>query len=663
MKLIIVESYSKTKKIKSFLDDNYDVLACGGHIENLNSKNLSIDIIDNKFYPKYELLPLKKKFLNDIKKKNYEEILIGSDQDLEGAFIAYSLIKHLKLDIKKKNRILFSEISKEVILKSLDNKCELDMNLVYSQMCRRMIDRLLGYKFQRLLSSGYSIGRVQSSLLHLIYNNVLNHRKDLKYHYIFILDFGNYLLSEIKVQEKDFTIDFCKKIVENKIFKVIDRQNKKILDFAPKPLNTCSLQKLSSIKLKFNSKLTMSLAQSLYQKGYITYIRTTSINISKTFIYKIKNYIVDKYGKEYFKSRNEIRDNNNNSQEAHECIRITDFNNNINDLSVNEKKLYLLIFDSTLKSCMSNAMYVSDTILLSNKITQCLIEDKKLEFAGYKIIDNIKINDKKKNLNKEEYELKKINGKQNFYYNNILYNESNLINEMERKGIGRPSTFSNSINLILDKSYIELKKIIEGIEIEIKEINQIKNNFEISIKKKIIGEEKDKFIISKKGEILINYLQSTLPEVINIDYTKEMETKLDLISNNKYDYQELLKENHNYILDKLKKSNKLNDKKKSNYELLGIDENNNELFLGKSKYGYYIMKKYKKENKIQFFSYNKDDITLEEACNLTKNSYYIGNYKKKDVFYDNNYILYDKKRILVPKTTKELKLDNIKKLL
>lgn len=669
MKLVIVESYSKTKIIEKYLGKEYKVIACGGHIQNLNSKHISIDFRGEKFIPKYTLLPKKKKFLDDIKKGNYEEIIIASDQDLEGAFIAYSLMTHLKLNLKNKHRVIFPEITKDVVQKEIHNKSVLDINLVNSQMARRMIDRLIGYKFQKLLDKGYSIGRVQSSLLYLIYQNNQNHRKDMKFSYILELDFGNKIKSKISVEESNFTQKYCENILSHPVFNVIERKINTKYEFALKPLNTSDLQKSAYQKLGFNSKTTMALAQSLYQKGFITYIRTTSNTISSEFISKVKHFILDKYGKKYFHLPKQTKKSQNN-QEAHECIRFTSFDSSIEMLEGKEKKLYSLIKNHTLKACMSAAIYDVETILLSNKIEiKCLIEDKVLTFEGFKIIDSVKVieenlQEKKK---KDKYILKKIMGNQIYKYSNILFNESSVINEMEKHGIGRPSTFSSSIQLILDKQYVKIEKKVEGIEVDSKELVVSKTKSVSTQNKKIVGEEKNKFCVTDKGTLLIQYLEKNLPEIINIEYTSLMENKLDLISQNKHNYQHLVKENDDYIESKLNSVSNLTNsnqhKKSTNRSLLGVDKNGNELSLGKSQYGYYIMKKYIPENKIQFFSVTSNKTNLEKALEITNNSYFIGTFKKKDVFYKDGFITYGKEKIKVPRTQNKIKLENIKRLL
>lgn len=669
MKLVIVESYSKTTIIEKYLGKDYKVIACGGHIQNLNPKNISIDFVGGNFIPKYTLLPKKKKFLDDIKKGKYEEIIIAADQDLEGAFIAYSLIKHLQLDLKKKHRVIFSEITKDVIQKEIHNKSVLDINLVNSQMARRMIDRLIGYKFQSLLEKGYSIGRVQSSLLYLIYQNNKNHRKDMKFSYILELDFGNKIKSKISVEESNFTQKYCENILLYPVFNVIERKKNTKYEFSSKPLNTSDLQKLAYQKLGFNSKTTMALAQSLYQKGFITYIRTTSNTISSEFISKVKNFVCDTYGQKYFHLPKQTNKSQNN-QEAHECIRFTSFDLSIEILETNEKKLYTLIKNHTLKSCMSAAVYDVETILLCNKIEiKCLIEDKVLTFEGFKIIDSVKVPEKIIQKISKKYILKKIVGNQIYKYSNILYNESSVINEMEKNGIGRPSTFSSSIQLILDKAYVKIEKKIEGIEVDTKEIVVSKTKSVSTQNKKIIGEETNKFCITEKGCLLIQYLEKNLPEIINVKYTSLMENKLDLIAQKKHDYQDLIKENNDYITSKLNSvsslknlTNLTNSSETKKKLLLGVDKNGNELSLGKSQYGHYIMKKYIPENKIQFFSVKTENTNLEKALEMTNDSYFIGTFKKKDVFYKDGFVTHGKEKIKVPKTQNKIKLENIKKL-
>lgn len=660
--VIIVESYGKVQTIQKIVGNNYKVVACGGHIKDLDPKKLSIDTHKDKYFPKYKLLPNKKAFLTNLKNK-FDKFIIATDADREGAFIGYALIDELKLDITDKNRIIFTEITDSAIKHALKTPKPIDISLVKSQQSRRMLDRLIGYKIQPYLSKGYSVGRVQSAVVQLIKESVDNHRSDLKKNHQSIFTFDNKLTASKNITEKDLNIDYFENIFINREFTVTDIKEKEDVVYPPLPFNTASLQKECFKRFKISSTTTMKIAQNLYEDGYITYIRTSSTDISSDFQSALSKYITRKYTSIYDNSYGPKKKKTIHSQEAHEAIRPTNLSKDYASLSDMDKNVYQLILYNTIMSHMKPAIYIIKNILIQNKLKyQLSIIANEQKFDGFELLLNKKKENLCININ-DNMKLMKINASEIYTYNNVLFNEGSLINHMEKLSIGRPSTYAYIIDNIIKKGYVHIKNKIDGKKVDIRSISITLKKSSDTTDSKVIGQEVNKLVVEEKGYEILKFLQTNFDRFIDKFYTSEVENRLDNIASNREDHNDLLLETDKYI-SSVKNIDKF--KNKSNVTLLGKDLQNCKLYYSKGLYGPFIKKDYG-DNIVQFFSCN-ENASFKDAIDITENSSYIGMYKKKPIFTikkkNGMFLTWNKQNIKIPySNSQNINIEAAKKLI
>ncbi len=567
--LIIVESPAKCKKIEEYLGPGYKCVASYGHLYTISGLN-DIDI-KNGYEPKYTIInePIKKRQIEILRReiKNADEVILSSDADREGEMISYSLIKLFNLPLNTK-RIIFHEITESAIKNAIMNPTTIDMNKVYSQQARQILDLLVGFKISPLLwkylvknkQNSLSAGRCQTPALKLIYDNDNEKENEEKKVYNTIGYFTNgniaFELNKQYESEKEM-IDFLDGSADHKHIYTCSLPTK-VIKKQPEPFTTSKIQQKASNEFHYSPKETMRICQNLYEAGYITYMRTDSKTYSDEFIESCKVYIqrnfdikyisseIDKLSNKKDKIENNVNDKkdkkqkNNLAQEAHEAIRPTKINQK--DLPENidskERKMYRLIWENTLESCMSPAEYYSITASISGyNDVKFKYTSEKIDFAGWKIVSN-----KLSTLNedKEFIYLQSLNQNIIYPYKKIVsrvtiknlkshYTEARLVQLLEEKGIGRPSTFSSIIDKIQERGYVK-KQDINGKEI-------ICNDFELENDeiseieyKKIFGNEKNKLVIQPLGIIVIEFLEKYFSQLFNYDFTREMENSLDKIS-------------------------------------------------------------------------------------------------------------------------------------
>lgn len=580
--LVIVESASKGKTIEKYLNSiselsnlgTFKVTACFGHIRDLPKKELGIDT--ETWIVKYELLN-KSSILNKLKSlaKDAKKVYIASDMDLEGNAIAFHLRYFLKLKRENYERVVFNEITKKALKEAFMNGGDIDMNQVYAQETRRVLDRLVGYKLSPLLWSNFnnnflSAGRVQSVALKLIIdrtNIVKNHnyemywtcKSDFKYktkNIELILSASEYINGSLmKYNNNSDTIKFLDLIKDLKKWNIIFKISN-VYRNPPSCFTTSLLQQESYTKYHYSPKLTMSIAQDLYESGFITYMRTDSVNLSKDAQNSILNYIKQTYGENYSQFRT-FKNKNMNAQEAHEAIRPSDikltpelFENN--SKSKNHSLLYELIWKRTIASQMSPAKYIevnynithsninSDRIFIGNIST--------LKELGYLIIYNTEIDENKvsfwENFNSEDkYDLNpdKIEMLSELTQPKPLFDDASIVKTLEKEGIGRPSTYVTIIEKLYNKNYI-IKGNLEVKKIESSNYIWESKNKTIKTKKhtiKINNNEK-KMISTELGENIIKYLSDIYPDLLLPKLTSDIEEYLDEIAENKINKIEVL---------------------------------------------------------------------------------------------------------------------------
>jgi DNA topoisomerase-1 len=681
--LIIVESPGKINKIKQYLGSNYIIKASFGHLQDLDKKTLSIDV-NNNFKPNYVINQDKLKVVKELKdiSKQCKEVILAADGDREGEYIAYSLSSILKLNNPK--RIVFHEITKNALNKAILDPQTINMNMVNAQQTRRLLDRLMGYLISPILKiiidKENEINQCISEA-YLKTSGLFLHNK---------IKINSYLQNNSKLyifKLEDIAILFLKSINKKTIIKVISIENKKSQKKPSPPFITSTLQQDASSKLHFNVKKTMDVAQKLYEAGFITYMRTDCPNISNEAINDIEKYIIEKYGNEYSDPKN-YQSKNANSQDAHECIRPTDINIiDIDDLSVDCKKLYSLIWKRTIASQMSNCKLNIQTIkidLINNNKSILKIEENQLyfisifeniEFSGYLIIyDNNVYNedDSDKSLTgkceiniNDELKIDKIKISTEYTKPSLRYNESLLIKYLEKNGIGRPSTYASIISKVLERGYIEIKDI-PGIKKESK-IIELNNKYILNenIKELIIGKENKKMICTDNGIKVNNFLMEHFNSIININFTSNFESYLDKISTGNANWITVLKQFYDMFFPIIEKLN-LDIKKnlKSNTDILiGLDDNNNEIYQGSGKYGPYL--KIKINNVWKFTSIKDENIlknmNIDNAKELLKFPKNLGKIGTSSIdLYNGPYGLYIKYlNKNIPIKDKKLNIDDI----
>ena len=591
MILIIVESPAKCKKIEGFLGKNYKCIASFGHFREFTN---GLKSIDNNYKVDYKVSHNKKKYVNIMRAtiKKADEVILATDDDREGEAIAWHICKLFNLPIKTTKRIIFHEITKKAILDAVNNPTRLNMNEVEAQQARQILDLVVGFTVSPVLwkyisrkhETGLSAGRCQTPALNLVYENDLECKKakgETVYETkgIFThLDIP-YKLNKTFVK-KEIVKEFLEKTMDFQHILTVDNK-KRVKKSAPKPFTTSTLQQKASNVYNFSPKATMMAAQKLYENGYITYMRTDNPKYSYDFIKKTKNYIQQKWNSKYIsgnldkitlkeekESKKESKKERekeskkeskkeNLAQEAHEAIRPTDIMKEMVEnpkLGNMEKKLYNLIWTNSLESCMSSSIYdvVSSSInapdiLKDIKNIKYKNNSEKNVFPGWEIVKGIENDDEIFEFINSLQESKKVGYKEIKSELTIKklkthYTEARLVQLLEKKGIGRPSTFSSLVSKIIDRLYVKKTNII-GKKIACENLILTRIDGEIKVKeekiKKSFGDEKNKLVIQPVGIIVIEFLNKYFDNLFNYDYTKNMEENLDKISNGKYKLKKL----------------------------------------------------------------------------------------------------------------------------
>jgi len=643
--LLIIESPGKIKKISSLLGDKYIIKASIGHIRDLDKDNISIDI-ENNFKPNYIISSDKTKVvkeLKDIISKNIK-IIIATDNDREGEGIAEGLRQVLK--IKDYDRIVFTEITCKAIMNALKNPTKINMNLVHAQEARRILDRLLGYIISPVLwkyldKDAKSAGRVQSVVNRIIIDKEEEIKQAASHKYYKTIGVFNKLYAILDSNINHDTAQGLLELINKKTeIKIINIENKVSIRKPSAPFITSTLQQDASTKLNFNVKKTMEVAQKLYEAGLITYMRTDSPNISEDISKECKEYIITTYGAKY--SDPKKYESKSNAQEAHECIRPTHIDDTKPDnITLDQSKLYNLIWKRTVASQMACAEIDKQiiTIDLSNNNTSILILDNKknyfianlenITFDGFLLVySNIDNDSETKQTINTEYKkgdilkLKKITISEEYTKLPLRYNEPGLIKYLEKNGIGRPSTFSSIISKVIENKYCEIKDI-DGIKKETK-ILELSDKFKIkeSTKEITIGNESKKIIPTEIGIQINEFLMKHFSNIININFTAQMEDHLDLIAMGKANYSTIIRNFYdmfNPIVQKLHDEAKIikKDLGSSNDKLFGITKDGKEIYIGSGKFGPYV--KIQEEDKWKHVSIkdiDKKDLDIEYAEEL-----------------------------------------------
>ena len=646
MYLLITESPAKAKKIQGFLSNQYKVKSSCGHIVDLEKKKLSIDV-DNDFKPTYKVTHDKKDVVKMLKENAKGcEVIFAADDDREGEAIAWHTANVLKTDITKNNRIIFREISKKAILKSLEKPIKINMDEVNAQQARRIIDRLIGFKLSPCLwkhikssESGLSAGRVQSALLNLLEereNYINDYEPDytLDINGVFSdLEETEFIFTKDVDIDDDFIKDLFQKFSKDRMFTVYDSSLKKEKSYPKKPFITSTLQQSAQNELGFPVKMTMDTAQRLYEGGHITYMRTDSTFISEDFQKILNNHIENKYGEGFYQKSKEKKVKG--AQEAHEAIRPTNLDT-IPDLEEVQMKLYNFIKKRTITSHMKPAEYDVFRIKMKNKILQdkelgyFTAKNKVLTFPGFLLYGKNKDeflkndNDNDNSDFKKEYLLKSClsSGKDGLKPQH--YNESGIVKLLEETGIGRPSTYATIISTLDNRKYT----LKENVKQNDREEDRIVLNEDDSIEEStevIQGSvSKQRILITPLGKKVLKYLQEHFANILDKTFTTMVEHDLDLVSQGEADYIEIIRKVYSSFIDSVDRQMNLKVER-VDLKLLG-EKSSKKIYLGIGKYGPYLQivnKDEKKKNSsiqkyLELIKKDEKDLTLEDAVQFLK---------------------------------------------
>lgn len=562
--LVIVESPAKAKTISKYLGKDFTVKSSFGHVRDLDKGVKGVDI-GKKFKPKYVVSPEKRKVVKALKEevKKANTVWLATDEDREGEAISWHLCEVLGLDDEETKRIVFHEITKPAILKAIENPRTLDRKLVNAQQARRILDRLVGFELSELLwrkvKGKLSAGRVQSVAVKLVVERekeILAHKADkfIRISGVFNKigdgqDFKGMVKKKIKDEK---TVENFLNACKTAQFKVVDVEKKPQIRKPAPPFTTSTLQQDASRKLRFNVKKTMQVAQSLYENGHITYMRTDSISLSKLAASAIHDKVRTDFGENYVKSR-QFKTKSKGAQEAHEAIRPTYIDvENIKGNS-DQMRLYELIWKRTIASQMSEAKFEKTvaTIELSPKDDLNFVaEGEVLVFDGFLKVYTEATDDDNGNKNgnvlpalaKEQIlENKEVVARERFTQALPRYTEASLVKKLEEKGIGRPSTYAPTISKIMEekRGYI-VRESRPGVKRVFKQWVLANNEISTSEETENFGEAKNRLFPTDTGIVVVDFLSEHFPEVMNYDFTASIEAKFDLIADGKQEWTKML---------------------------------------------------------------------------------------------------------------------------
>ena len=698
--LVVCESPAKIKKIQSYLGPNFTVKASFGHIRDLDRKELSIDL-ENNFKPKYISNPDKSRVINELKKemKKCKELYIASDFDREGEAIGWHLTKVLKAKPENTKRIIFTEITKTAIQQAVQNPTEIDQNMFQAQQARRILDRIIGYLISPILwkqiQSSYkqnqslSAGRVQSVVVKLIKEREEDISKFESEPYFKVS--GNFnlpledktlpLTAELnKDINKKKTLDkFLADLKTGELY-IHSVKTKKTKRKPPEPFITSSLQQEASNKLGMSPKKTMAMAQELYEKGKITYMRTDLKQLSQEAKDKIKEKVEKEFGKEYYQD-NKIKSKKENTQEAHEACRPTNFEEftleDDENISSSANRLYKLIWTRTMMSQMKPAdvEITNIKIYLKNKkeISKYHFISKKefILFEGFLILNNynkfsqdVEDEEKQQEIDGSKEDLLKIKDNLPVYYDNVTaqqkysrhpngrYTEASLIKKLDDLGIGRPSTYATMISNVQDRKYVE-KKSLDGTEMECIKLYLEKDKELQETKTKIkIGGEKNKLFPTDVGNIVTQFLEDNFPNIMDYKFTANIENQLDEIASGSKQWQDTVKEVYITIKPKLDEMGARITTEKDKYKRsLGFcPDTNLEVLTYIGKFGPLVQLKDPEKTKNKFAPLKDikiEEVTLEQALQLLAYPKNLGKFNRKEIQLCKGqygfYLKYDKK--------------------
>nr|WP_288931804.1 type I DNA topoisomerase [uncultured Allomuricauda sp.] len=654
--LVIVESPAKAKTIERFLGKEFQVESSFGHIADLPSKELGVDV-ENDFKPKYTVDKEKKalvKKLRDLAKKA-ETIWLASDEDREGEAISWHLAEELGLDKSKTKRIVFNSITKSAIQKAIENPRDINYNLVNAQQARRVLDRLVGYELSPVLwkkiKPGLSAGRVQSVAVRLIVEREreiegFTPEASFRIKAEFKTDGGNTFAAKLN---KTFpTKEAAEKFLKENIgadFSVSDLAQKPAKKSPAAPFTTSTLQQEASRKLYFSVSRTMQVAQRLYEAGLITYMRTDSVNLSSEALSAAKDAIVENYGEKYSQTRN-FTGKSKGAQEAHEAIRPTDMKLQSPQLERDQSKLYELIWKRTLASQMSDAQLERTNVKIkaSTHNEEFSANGEVVKFDGFLKVYLEGTDDEDGEEQEgmlpamqvgEPLQNVFISATERFSRPPYRYSEASLVKKLEELGIGRPSTYAPTISTIQNRGYVE-KGTVEGSERKYAQLVLEDGKVSDNQLSEMVGSEKGKIVPTDIGMIVNDFLVTHFTQILDYNFTAQVEEDFDEIASGDEDWQEMMKnfykDFHPNVLEVEE-----NAERASGERVLGTDpESGRQVSVRLGRFGPMVqIGTVDDEEKPQFASLLPDQsigtITFEEAMTLFELPRKLGVYEGEEV--------------------------------
>lgn len=594
--LVIVESPAKAKTIEKFLGKEFFVTSSMGHIRDLEKKDFGIDI-ENKFQPKYIVSPDKKKIVTELKKlsKDAKMVWLASDEDREGEAIAWHLKEVLGLKPQNTKRIVFHEITKNAILEAVKNPRDIDVNLVNAQQARRILDRIVGFEVSPVLwkkvKPSLSAGRVQSVAVRLIVERereIIGFTSETFYRVIgvFLVPDKDGNITELKAElsKRFVTRDEAKAFLEKcktAVFTIEDVSKKPGKRTPAKPFTTSTLQQEASRKLGFSVSQTMSVAQRLYENGFITYMRTDSVNLSGLALDSAKQKIVELHGEDYVKIRN-YKTGTKGAQEAHEAIRPTYMANETIKGTNQEQRLYELIWKRTIASQMADAILEKTTVSISvsNDREKFIASGEVLIFDGFLKV-YMESTDEEGNGNgnsdviipplkaKDKLEMQSVVATQRFTQRPPRYTEASLVKRLEELGIGRPSTYAPTITVIQNRNYV-VKEDRPGVERSFDVLTLKQGKISEKTNSEITGAEKSKIFPTDIGMVVTDYLVENFDEIMDYNFTANVEAEFDDIAEGKLVWNVMLDKFYKPFHDKVEDAIQNSERSKGE-RILGID--------------------------------------------------------------------------------------------
>ncbi len=661
--LVIVESPAKAKTIEKFLGKDYKVMSSYGHIRDLKPKEFSIDI-EHNYAPEYVVPADKKKLVSELKKESAsaDEILLASDEDREGEAIAWHLFETLDLKPENTKRIVFHEITKNAILNALKNPRDIDINLVNAQQARRVLDRIVGFEVSPILwrkvKPALSAGRVQSVAVRLIVEREreINHFvSEASYRVVatFILPDGTTLLNaklNKRFKDKQEALAFLESC-KDADFVIEDITKKPVRKSPAPPFTTSTLQQEAARKLGFYVSQTMMVAQRLYESGYITYMRTDSVNLSDLALNTSKEAIVSSYGENYYKFR-KYHTKSKGAQEAHEAIRPTYMSAPEISGNAQEKKLYDLIFKRTIACQMADAELERTTITIniSNKQDEKFVATGEIiTFDGFlhvymESLDEDSENEQENGLlppvkKDEELSMRDIVATERFTQRPPRYTEASLVHRLEELGIGRPSTYAPTIQTIQNREYV-VRGDKDGTERSYNILTLKNSKITDTDKTEVTGADRNKLMPTDIGTVVNDFLIEYFPNILDYNFTANVEKEFDTIAEGQLDWTKSMNKFYTAFHPIVEAAAAVKTEYKVGERELGIDPKSGKpVFVKIGRYGPIAQigqaNPENKKDKPQFASLMKgqsiETITLEEVLKLFDLPRTVGEYEGEEM--------------------------------